>query len=127
MIKKISWILKRHPYLYYIRFKLLSKKAHPSQVYNYSYNAINKKQDIPEYFKTINDDIFKHGPVSKDVDRVIAIASWLRTHIKGGSGLSLSSEKALRCMLTGSGGVCSDLSQVFNNFCVINDIQVNMN
>ena len=27
-------------------------------------------------------------------------------------------------MLTGSGGVCSDLSQVFNNFCVINDIQV---
>lgn len=27
-------------------------------------------------------------------------------------------------MINGEGGVCSDLSQVYNNFCVINDIKV---
>jgi hypothetical protein len=44
---------------------------------------------------------------------------WLRNHIKGGPGLGKSSNKALRKMIRGEGGVCSDMSQVYNNFCVI--------
>ena len=39
-------------------------------------------------------------------------------------GLSVPSEEALKIMLAGKGGVCSDMVQIFNNFCVINDIKV---
>lgn len=39
-------------------------------------------------------------------------------------GLGKSSEITLRKMINGEEGGCSDLSQVYNNFCVINDIKV---
>ena len=36
----------------------------------------------------------------------------------------MPSDEALKIMLDGNGGVCSDMAQIFNNFCVINDITV---
>ena len=50
--------------------------------------------------------------------------TWLCQHTKVGPGLSEPSDKALKTMLYGKGGVCSDMAQIFNNFCVINNLQV---
>lgn len=122
--KKIIWLIKRHPFLYYSRFKLLSKNATKQQTNLDTYNAINKKEDIPKLYHEINAKIFETGIPNTDLEKAIKIAVWLLKNIKGGRGLSLSSEEVLKIMLDGKGGVCSDIAQVFNNFCVINDIKV---
>ncbi len=121
---KMIWMLKRHPLLYYSRYILLSKNftgKNPDEAG--CYNDLNAPQDIPELYSRINSQI----PLNAEMDefeKAIAISTYLRTHVKGGPGLSLSSEKTLEGMLEGRGGVCNDFSQVFNNFCVINNIKV---
>lgn len=91
---------------------------------NECYNVENQKAIIPDFFYEINEKIFEDERPESDLDKAIYIALWLRKHIKGGKGLSLASDEALRAMINGKGGVCSDMSQIFNNFCVINDIKV---
>jgi hypothetical protein len=103
---------------------LLSKNSSPDAIYNFTYNSLNNKKDISDYFYTINQEIFIMGKPTNDFDTALQISIWLKTNIKGGPGLSEPSEQALRTMLAGKGGVCSDMAQVFNNFCVINDISV---
>ena len=124
ILKKILWAIKRHPFLYLTRFRLLSKNSSENEIKDYSYNLINHKEDIPEYFKTVNKIIFNDDKPTTDLDTVKKISCWLVNNIKGGPGLSEPSDNALRIMLSGKGGVCSDMAQVFNNFCVINDIKV---
>ena len=124
ILKKISWIFKRHPFLYKVRFKLLSKNSSESAIKDSYYNLNNHKSAIPRYFYIINDLIFETGKPSKDLDTVKQLSIWLRNNIKGGPGLSEPSEEALKIMISGKGGVCSDMAQIFNNFCVINDIKV---
>lgn len=122
--KKIVWIFKRHPLLYYTRFKLLSRNYNISDAFDSTYNKFNSKAEIPSCFYEVNTEIFKNGKPNNDLEVVIQLATWLRKHIKGGSGLSEASDIALKKMLAGKGGVCSDMVQIFNNFCVLNDIQV---
>lgn len=122
--KKLRWIFKRHPFLYVARFKLLSKNSNVEDIRHFTYNITNKKNDIPAYFFEVNNEIFKANKPKEDLEIVKQIAIWLQKNIKGGRGLSEPSEKALRMMINGEGGVCSDMVQVFNNFCIINDIQV---
>ena len=124
IFKKILWTIKRHPFLYLTRFKLLSKNSSINDIEKYTYNSINFKKHIPSYFYEVNKDIFKNGTPDTDFELIKKLSVWLQENIKGGRGLSEPSEKALRIMLAGEGGVCSDMSQVFNNFCVINDMQV---
>ncbi|MCK0125035.1 hypothetical protein MWU76_11540 [Gelidibacter sp. F2691] len=124
MLKKIFWIIKRHPYLYLTRFRLLSRNIDRQKIEAYTYNSLNSKYEIPNYFSEINVKIFSNGVPESDFDKVYILCKWLVTQIKGGPGLSVDSEEALRIMLLGKGGVCSDMAQIFNNFCVINDIQV---
>ncbi len=124
IFKKISWFFKRHPFLYVARFKLLSKNSSVSDIESFSYNTVNKKKDIPKYFYTVNDTIFKGNPFTSSLENVKHLSVWLQNNIKGGPGLSESSENALKIMLSGKGGVCSDMAQIFNNFCVINDVKV---
>jgi len=123
-LKKISWALRRHPLLYYTRFWLLSKNSTIYKLREECYNNKNAKSIIPRIFYEINDRIFEFEKPNSDLDKAILIALWLKKHIKGGKGLSLPSDEALKAMLSGKGGVCSDMSQIFNNFCVINDIRV---
>ncbi len=123
VLKKIKWILKRHPFLYLTRFRLLSKNADVESIEACYYNSINDKTEIPDLFYTINSQIFKSRPES-DLDLIKELVIWLLAHTKVGPGLSEPSEKTLEIMLYGAGGVCSDLVQIFNNFCVINDVQV---
>lgn len=124
ILKKLRWTFKRHPFLYIARFKLLSKNSSIKDIINSTYNEINCKNDIPKYFNEINNQIFKTNKPIEELEVVKQIAIWMHQNIKGGRGLSEPSEKSLRMMVNGEGGVCSDMVQVFNNFCVINDVQV---
>jgi hypothetical protein len=122
--KNILWTLKRHPFLYTSRFKLLSKNSNIRDIETCTYNHVNSKKDIPKKYFEINALIFSDGCPTSDLDLVMKLNKWLVEHIKGGPGLSVPSAEALTRMLEGKGGVCSDMAQIFNNFCVINDIQV---
>lgn len=124
MLKKLRWTVKRHPFLYMTRFRLLSKNSSVAAIQDLSYNTWNKKEEIPEYFYNINAKIFEGGTPASDLELVKHLVSWLCMHTKVGPGLSEPSAKALETMVYGKGGVCSDMAQIFNNFCVINDIQV---
>ncbi|WP_298236969.1 transglutaminase domain-containing protein [uncultured Algibacter sp.] len=124
MFKKLVWIFKRHPLLYKTRFKLLSKNSTIEEIKDISYNQVNVIDDLPSYFFEINAKIFKDFKPTSDLDLVKHLSLWLENNIKGGPGLSEPSEKALKIMLEGKGGVCSDMTQIFNNFCVINGVKV---
>ncbi|SDS68352.1 Transglutaminase-like superfamily protein [Formosa sp. Hel1_31_208] len=123
-LKKLTWIFKRHPLLYKARFKLLSKNSNIEEIQGYTYNQYNSKSTIPSYFEEINQSIFKDFQPKTDLEKIKHLSVWLKNNIKGGPGLSEPSDTALKIMLSGKGGVCSDMAQIFNNFCVINDIKV---
>ena len=125
MNRSLNWYFRRHPLLYKIRFRLVSKNSSADHIESFTYNSINKKSDVPNIYFELNNLIFaKVKKELSDVEKAKKIAVWLRNHVKGGPGLGNSSETALRKMINGEGGVCSDLAQVFNNFCVINDLKV---
>lgn len=125
MSKPLNWYLKRHPLLYKIRFRLVSKNVSLNAINNFSYNDINKKNNIPKLFYETNDLIFNEiSEKLSDFEKAKTIAIWLKNNIKGGPGLGKSSATALHKMIKGEGGVCSDFSQIFSNFCVINNIKV---
>ncbi|MDN3492408.1 transglutaminase-like domain-containing protein [Winogradskyella bathintestinalis] len=124
LFKKLRWTIKRHPFLYLTRFRLLSKNSDESAIASISYNTFNHQKDIPDYFNEINAKIFPHGKPDADLELVKQIVIWLFNNTKVGPGLSEPSDKALETMLYGKGGVCSDMAQIFNNFCVINNLQV---
>lgn len=124
ILKKILWTVKRHPFLYLTRFRLLSKNSNINEIMGLSYNIINDKEDIPKHFHDVNNIIFSSEKPEADLEKVKQLCIWLVDNIKGGPGLSEHSEEALKIMLAGNGGVCSDMVQIFNNFCVINDIKV---
>ena len=124
MFKKLVWAIKRHPFLYTARFKLLSKNSSDTGIENESYNLINKKDDLPEIYTKLNAKIFKNGRPESTLDTVKSIALWITFRLKDMPGLSEPSGIALEKMIHGQGGVCSDMAQVFNNFCLLNDILV---
>ena len=124
MLKKLQKLIKRHPFLYLSRFRLVSKNSSVDAIQSLNYNDLNPKGGIPDYFYEINALIFKDIRPTSDFETVKHISLWLKAHIKGGRGLSEPSDKALHTMLSGAGGVCSDMAQIFNNFCVINDLKV---
>ena len=117
-------MFKRHPYLYFTRFKLLSKNVKEKDITNESYNLTNTQKAIPDLFFDVNKQIFQLNEDLSDLEKIQKLSVWLVSHVKGGRGLSLSSDKALEIMLAGKGGVCSDMAQIFNNFCVINKLKV---
>lgn len=125
MSKPLNWYLRRHPLLYKIRFKLVSKNSSLATIENFCYNQLNNKADIPSLFFEVNTMLFANSRKDlTDFEKAIKIAIWLKNNIKGGPGLGKSSTTALSKMLNGEGGVCSDFSQIYNNFCVINDLKV---
>ena len=125
MGKTLNWYLRRHPVLYKIRYRLVSKKTSLDAIENFCYNDLNLKSNIPPLFFEINNLIFTNS--NKDLnhfEKAVKIAVWLKMNVKGGPGLGKSSARALQRMIDGEGGVCSDFSQIYSNFCVINDIKV---
>ncbi len=125
MPKSLKWYLSRHSLLYKIRFKLVSKSTTFDQIEDFCYNSQNPNENIPVLYSQINNLIFPDRKlVLDDFKKGKKIAKWLAENIKGGPGLGISSELALKKMIKGEGGVCSDFSQIYNNFCVINNLKV---
>lgn len=125
MSRPLNWYLRRHPILYKIRYRLVSKKSSLAAIESYCYNDINKKTNISPLFFEVNNLIFSGTSTDlNDFEKAKKIAIWLKNNIKGGPGLGKSSATALQKMINGEGGVCSDFSQVYSNFCVINNIKV---
>ena len=125
MGKSLNWYLRRHPLLYKIRFRLVSRNSSLDSIESFCYNDINKKENLPKIYFNINNSIFPEEDIQlSDIEKGYKIAIWLRNNIKGGPGLGKSSGIALKKMINSEGGVCSDFSQIFNNFCVINDLKV---
>ena len=125
MSKTLNWYLRRHPVLYKIRFRLVSKKTSLDSIESFCYNDLNKKTNIPPLFFEVNNLIFTCANEDMDdFEKAVKIAIWLKKNVKGGPGLGKSSAMALQKMINGEGGVCSDFSQIYSNFCVINDIKV---
>lgn len=121
--QKIKWLLTRHPMLFYIRFLMICRNYKGSPADLPVFNDLNKKEDVPEIYRETDQKI----PLDAEMDgfeKTLAISKWLRFRIKGGRGLGLSSDAALRVMLAGGGGICSDYSQMLNVFCVLNDVKV---
>ena len=70
IIKKVVWIIKRHPLLYYTRFKLLSKNSSIEEIEGHNYNLTNRKDDIPYCFFEINNQIFNNYKPTNDLELV---------------------------------------------------------
>lgn len=119
---KLRWFFYRHPALYYFRFHLYKRPYNKSLINEENYNDYNKKSDIPELFHSVNTTINLNQ--DDNLDKATKLAKEVRLMIKGGRGLGLSSEKTLKLMLQGEGGVCSDIVQAYNNFCILNDIKI---
>ncbi len=122
---KLKHLLRRHPFLYKLRFKLLSKFETKESIIELDYNILNPISEIPNYFFEINAKIFtQNKSIVTDVEKVETIARWMINNIKRGRGLGLPSEDTIKIMTLEKGGVCSDFAQVFNNLCVINELKV---
>lgn len=123
-LKKLAHPIKRHPLIYFLRYLLLSKNNHGKNIDNLGcFNNTNTVDAVPKLFLEINTKI-KIDVNEDELDQAISIGAFLRSSIKGGVGIGLSSGKTLEKMLAGEGGVCSDFSQIFNVFCLINGILV---
>jgi len=123
--KKLNKFWNRSLFFYKVRYAILLKNIDSEELPKLNYNNYNPTDTIPKLYFKINNEIFKDKTKPKsDFDTVLQIATWLRNNLKGGRGLGVSSDKALKYMLAGNYGVCSDFCQVFNNFCVINNIKV---
>ncbi|MEP5253955.1 MAG: transglutaminase-like domain-containing protein [Winogradskyella arenosi] len=122
--KKAIWLIKRHPLLYSVRFKLLSRNATEADLDDDYYQVQNDVKDIPERFHETNRQIFPSGRPESDLECCKQISIWVCKHLMKGPGLSKSSSEALNIMLQGKGGICSDMAQVFNNYCLLNGVKV---
>ena len=90
---------------------------------SYCYNQHNQPSQIPQLFHTYNQLWFKHL-TGTCLQKAIAIARRLRNELGGGASIGLASQATFAAMLTKKAGVCSDYSQVFINFCILNNIKV---
>lgn len=120
---KLYRLFNRSHFLYLVRFFLILIKPSSKLLINESYNDYNSKQDIPEIYLEENRKIlpFLRGST---FERAMVLADYLKANYTGGRGLGLSSDETLKIMKECKGGVCSDYSQVFINFCILNDIKV---
>lgn len=121
--KYLAFLLRRAPIFFPIRFLLILQKPDRKTLDEENYNAYNPKQDIPEAFYTENKSIAVSG--DNTFDRALHIAKYLKGTYGGGTkNLGYSSAKTLHTMQTKAEGTCGDYSQIFINFCILNDIKV---
>ena len=125
MFKNLKSKLNRLPIFYKLKFKLLLSDISEEEINKIDYNQYNNNKSIPKIYHDCNYKIFTESDsLYTDYEKVIKIACWLRNNTIGGPGLGFHSTKTLDMMIYVTNCVCSDFAQVFNYFCVINDIQV---
>lgn len=123
-MEKIIKFFNRLPVAYLIRYALMSENVKMNESDELGcFNKYNSVSSVPQLYFEVNNKI-NLNPDDDEYEKAIQIGKYLRANIKGGRGLGLSSKKALEKMITNEGGVCSDFSQIFNSFCLINNIKV---
>lgn len=123
--KPLNRFWNRSQFFYRLRFKLLLEEIEPNALTFLDFNKYNPIDSIPEIYFRVNSEIFKNKNQDlTDFEMALTIAKWINRHINGGKGLGLDSGNTLKLMLSGGYGVCSDFSQIFNNFCVVNNLKV---
>lgn len=124
ILNKIKKKIRRHPLLYFTRYAFVSKNG----MYQYTedmcrFDEFHTAASVPDYFFKINQKI-PLDPHSDELEMAKQIGVYLRNACKPGPAIGLSPENTLKKMLHGEGGVCSDFSEIFNLFCLINNIKV---
>jgi hypothetical protein len=120
---QIAKLLRRAPVFFPIRFFLILTKPDKKVLEEENYNAYNPKQDIPAPFYTENEKMNVQGAIT--FDRALYMAKYLKGNYPGGTkSLGYSSTKILHTLQTLPEGTCGDYSQVFINFCILNDIKI---
>ncbi len=110
--------------LYLFRYLLLSENYTNKNVHAIGcFNDSNSISSVPKLYFEINEKININASQG-ELEKAITIGIFLRNATKVGPGIGLSSEKTLQKMIGGQGGVCSDFTQIFNIFCLINGISV---
>ncbi len=123
-LNQIKKKMLRHPLLYALRYALISENGPP--VYHDDcarFDTFNDASVVPDFFYEINSKMAL-DPTADELQKAIQIGIYLRSRSKPGPGIGLSPELTLQMMLEGKGGVCSDFSEMFNLFCLINQIPV---
>jgi hypothetical protein len=113
---KIKYLLRRHPFLYQIRFALITQFA-PKEVFDSEYsNKYCEENEIPDEFL----DIIVRLGLRKDktFESAKRIALDLSQGHKRGAGLGCASITTLRLIYESKDGVCSDYSQVYLGLCI---------
>jgi hypothetical protein len=104
---------------------MVSRKSSVDRIENFCYNTVNHKYDIaPIYFQLNRLILAQLTADLSDFEKAKEIAKWLRNNIKRVPVFGKSSNSALRKIIIGKRETRYDFSQVYNNFCVINDLQV---
>ncbi len=107
-----------------MRYALVSENVKESDIGDLGcFNDFNTLASIPKLYFETNEKMAIDASLD-EYDKALQIGKFLRLHMKGGTGLGLSSRETLEKMLANKGGVCSDFSQIFNIFCFINGIKV---
>lgn len=124
ILNKIKKKIRRHPLLYLTRYAFASKNGMHQYTDDMArFDEFNKVADVPDYFLKINQEIAIHQHTD-ELQKAQQIGIYLRIQCKPGPAIGLSPEATLKKMLHGQGGVCSDFSEIFNLFCLLNDIKV---
>lgn len=122
MLQKLGNLLRRHPFLYRVRFVLISNFADEEFFDNEYSDRYCQKGRIPDEFF----DVISLMNVEKDgtFESAKKIAFDLSHGHRRGRGLGCDSVTALKLIYDSKAGVCSDYSQVFLALCAAAGIRV---
>ena len=122
MLKKIRFLIRRHPFLYRFRFLLITN--FPGKDYFDSEFSCNncERCKLPVEFGAIIEkmDMSKNSTF----ENAVKIAFELSNGHKRGYGMGIQSKIALKMIYESRAGVCSDYSQVFIGLCIAAGIKV---
>lgn len=122
MFANIRYLFRRHPFFYRARFALITKFT-DSNLFKHGFSKeYFDRSQIPQEFQNIIQRLELNSERTFLCAKKIAFD--LSHGHRRGKGLSCDSVTALRSIYSGTGGCCSDYSQVFLGLCLAAGITV---
>jgi hypothetical protein len=122
MFEKIRYLLRRHPFLYRVRFALITKFPRSAVFTNESSEEQVDQSKVPQEFQNVIERLEFSSDRTFQSAKKIAF-DLCRGHRRG-KGLGCDSVSALGSIYSGTGGCCSDYSQVYLGLCLAAGIKV---